>query len=143
MTFISPDFTRLQVKLPFSWRTRNRMGTIFGGSLYGSTDPFFMIMLIEILGEDYVVWDKGCTIRFKRPARETVFADFQITPEMLDEVRRQVEANGEYTFTWKIEYKNQAGTVFAEFDKVLYAATKTFYKEKQKKRELKNQSTHS
>ena len=100
-------------------------------------------MLIEILGEDYVVWDKGCTIRFKRPARETVFADFQITPEMLDEVRRQVEANGEYTFTWKIEYKNQAGTVFAEFDKVLYAATKTFYKEKQKKRELKNQSTHS
>lgn len=73
---ISDDFTRLRVKLRLNWRTRNLVGTIFGGSMYAAIDPFYMLMLMRILGSGYVVWDKGCTIRFKRPARETLFADF-------------------------------------------------------------------
>src|SRR5438046_2361625 len=95
---LSEDFTFLRVKLPFNWRTRNLVGTIYGGSLYASTDPFFMIMLIEILGPEYVVWDKGCTIRFKRPAKETVWAEFRVTPEMTAEVKKKVEESGETTF---------------------------------------------
>ena len=134
--FTAEDYTRLTVRLKLRWRTRNIMGTIYGGSMYASTDPFYMLMLMEILGKNYVVWDKGCTIRFKRPAKETIYAHFNITPEMLTQVREQVEKDGETTVTWPLAYQNEAGVVFVEFDKVVYIAKKEFYDEKQRKRAI-------
>ena len=64
VTYISADWREVRVALPLSWRTRNYVGTIFGGSLYGAVDPMYMIMLIRILGPGYTVWDKAATIRF-------------------------------------------------------------------------------
>lgn len=128
VVYIAQDFMHLTVRLSLSWRTRNVVGTIFGGSMYASTDPFFMLMLMRILGKDYVVWDKGCTIRFKKPAKKTIYADFIITPEMLAEVKQKVANEGKTTFTWMIQYKDKQGVVYAEFDKVLYVATKEVYK---------------
>jgi Domain of unknown function (DUF4442) len=62
VTYIASDFREVRVKLPLNWRTRNYVGTIFGGSLYGAVDPHYMIMLIRILGPEYVVWDKAATV---------------------------------------------------------------------------------
>ena len=67
VTYIASDFREARVRLPLNWRTRNYVGTIFGGSLYGAVDPMYMILLIKILGPDYVVWDKAATIRFVSP----------------------------------------------------------------------------
>lgn len=131
---ISEDFTLLTVRLALTWRSRNLVGTIFGGSMYASTDPMFMLMLIEILGPDFVVWDKGCAIRFKRPSKVPMFASFNITPEMIQDIRQTVARDHEYSFTWKVEYKDKQGTVYCEFDKVLYVAEKSFYKDKLKRR---------
>lgn len=135
---ISEDFTRLTVRLKLSWRTRNVVGTIFGGSMYASTDPFYMLMLMQILGKDFVVWDKGCTIRFKRPAKGTIYADFHVTPERLAQLRAEVESKGEATVTWPVAYRDRNDVTYAEFDKVLYVATKPFYKEKLRRREMKS-----
>src|SRR6185312_9300608 len=41
---ISDDFRRLRVRLKLNWRTRNLVGTIYGGSMYAATDPFYMLM---------------------------------------------------------------------------------------------------
>jgi acyl-coenzyme A thioesterase PaaI-like protein len=136
VTHIAEDFTRLDVRLDLNWKTRNIVGTIFGGSIYASTDPYYMLMLMQILGPDYVVWDKGCTIRFKRPARETIRARFEISTAMIDKILTDVAAQNEITFTWPLQYKNASGTVFAEFDKVLYVAKKDFYKEKLRARSI-------
>ena len=73
---VSADFREIAVELPLNWRTRNYVGTIFGGSLYAAVDPFYMIMLIQILGPDYVVWDKAASIRFRKPGRSTLYARF-------------------------------------------------------------------
>lgn len=136
--YISENFDRLKVRLKLTWRTRNLVGTIYGGSLYASTDPFYMFLLMQLLGKSYVVWDKGCTIRFKRPAQETLVADFHVTPEMLKEAHQTADAQGEHTFTWKLEYRGEkSGILYAEFDKVLYVATKPFYEEKLRKRAQK------
>jgi acyl-coenzyme A thioesterase PaaI-like protein len=131
---ISEDFTELTVRLKLKLRTRNVMGTIYGGSMYASIDPFYMLMLMQILGKQFVVWDKGASIRFKRPGKKTMFAKFQITPEMLSEVRSEVLKNGETTVTWPLAYRDEAGQVICEFDKVLYIANKDFYDEKLRKR---------
>jgi len=131
---LSQDFTRLQVRLKLSWLTRNLVGTIYGGSMYSAIDPFYMLMLMRILGPRYVVWDKACTIRFKRPARETLFADFHIDDQMLTQVREEVERNGEGTFTWPVALQDTSGAVYVEFDKVLYVAKKDFYETKLRQR---------
>src|SRR6478672_11627229 len=73
---ISADWKEVRVRLPLSWRTRNYVGTIFGGSIYACTDPIYMIMLMKTLGPDYIVWDKGATVRFKKPGRGTLYARF-------------------------------------------------------------------
>ena len=72
VTYIASDFREVRVKLPLSWRTRNYVGTIYGGSLYGAVDGVYMVMLIRILGPEYIVWDKAATIRFRKPGRSTL-----------------------------------------------------------------------
>lgn len=135
VTHLAPDFSRLTVRLGLNWGTRNVVGTIFGGAMFSSTDPMYMLMLGRILGRDYVVWDKHGTVRFKRPARSTLYAEFHVSPERRDEIVEAVRAAGEGDFTWTIRFKDAAGVVHAEIDKTLYVADKGFYKRKLAARE--------
>jgi acyl-coenzyme A thioesterase PaaI-like protein len=132
---LSDDFKHLRVRLKLSLLTRNLVGTLYGGSLYSSIDPFYMLMLMRILGPDYVVWDKSATIRFKRPARVTLYADFRFDDQTLANIREQVARDGEGNFTWTVALTDASGTVYADCDKVLYVAKKDFYEEKLRQRE--------
>ncbi|HEX7687647.1 MAG TPA: DUF4442 domain-containing protein [Burkholderiaceae bacterium] len=132
---LAPDFSRLTVRLRLGWGTRNVVGTIFGGAMFSSTDPMYMLMLQRILGRDYVVWDKHGAVRFKRPARSTLYAEFHVSPERRAEVVEAVRARGEGDFTWTILFKDARGIVHAEIDKTLYVADKAFYKRKVAARE--------
>jgi acyl-coenzyme A thioesterase PaaI-like protein len=67
VTRVSEDWTEIDVRIPLNWRTRNYVGTIFGGSMYAASDPYVMLMLMRQLGDGYIVWDKGARITFKRP----------------------------------------------------------------------------
>ena len=67
----------VRVKIPLNWKTRNGVGTIFGGSLYAAVDPIYMTMLIKLLGPDYLVWDKSAAIRFLKPGRGTAVRRLQ------------------------------------------------------------------
>lgn len=134
ITYLSGDFHVLRAKLPLTWRTRNRVGTIFGGSLYSATDPFYMLLLMEILGRDFVVWDKGANVRFKRPAKETLYFEMSVTPEQVANIREKAMTDGEYTFELPVLLKSRDGVVHAEVTKVMYVARKEFYRKKLKKR---------
>lgn len=138
VTFISSDFSELRVQLPLNLRTYNRVGTIFGGSMYSASDPFYMIMLMEILGREYVVWDKGASIRFKRPGKSVLNYHFKITDETLAEIRAKVASDREYTFDLLVNAVDSAGSVHAEIVKTMYVASKAHYKEKLKARTMKS-----
>lgn len=131
LTRLSADFTQATVRLPFNWRTRNKVGTIFGGSMAAATDPLYMLMLHRLLGRDYVVWDKGFSVRFRRPATRALQAHFHVTPERLHDVREAVRGQGEADFTWPVQLVDDAGVVHAEIERTLYVADKAFYKAKQ------------
>ena len=64
VTYIRGDWSEVRIVVPLSWRTRNYVGTIYGGSLYGAVDPIYMLMLMRSLGPEYVVWDKAAAIRY-------------------------------------------------------------------------------
>jgi acyl-coenzyme A thioesterase PaaI-like protein len=70
--YVDPKMREVRVRLPLDWRTRNLVGTIFGGSMYAAVDRFYALMLMQSLGPDYVVWDKAAAIRYRRPGRTTL-----------------------------------------------------------------------
>jgi acyl-coenzyme A thioesterase PaaI-like protein len=135
ITHVSPDWTELDVKLPLSWRTRNYMGTTFGGSIYASVDPYAMVMLIRQLGEDeYVVWDKSARVQFKRPGTQTLYARFRIPAETVAEIKAEVDAKNKLDWTYSLDLKDADGTVYATVDKVLFVARKDWYEARQARR---------
>ena len=124
VTYMSGDFREVQVKLPLNWRTRNYVGTIFGGSLYGAVDPHYMIMLIKILGPDYVVWDKVATIRFKKPGRGTLYAHFVIPEEEIETICRLLATEQSIDRVYRVDLVDENGVVHAEVEKTVYIRRK-------------------
>ena len=112
----------VEMKLRF-WN-RNYVGTHYGGSLYSMADPFYMLMLMENLGRDYIVWDKAASIRFRKPGKGRVKAEFRLTDAQLDEIREKLKLQEKYEPTFTVEVKDEAGEVVAEVQKVLHIRRK-------------------
>ena len=124
MIYIAADWHEVRIKLPLNWRTRNYVGTIYGGSIYASIDPIYMLMLMNILGKDYIVWDKAAAIRFKRPGKATLFADFNLSSEEIGEIKRLAETSRSVDRIYSVELKDKEGKVHARIEKTLYIAKK-------------------
>ena len=134
ITFVSGDFKELHVRLRLGIRTRNRVGTVYGGSIYSSVDPYFMLMFMQILGKDFVVWDKGASVKFIRPITGEVKCRFLIADELVETVRAEISANGQYVFDLPLQYEDAAGKVYATFTKTIYTASKEYYKKRMESR---------
>ena len=118
--YISADFREARVELPLNWRTRNYVGTIFGGSLYGAVDPMYMILLIKILGPAYTVWDKAATIRFVKPGRSRLHARFVLNEEEIETIRRLTETARSIDRVYRVDLTDAGGVVHASVDKTIY-----------------------
>ncbi len=119
VTYLAPDFTSVDVEMKLRFWNQNYVGTQFGGSLYSMTDPFFMLILIENLGSNYVVWDKSATIRFKSPGRGKVRAHFEISKEEILKIKTQVNQDGKVEPHFKTQVLDEFGNIVAEVEKVL------------------------
>lgn len=122
--YIAHDFSEVRIRLPLNWRTRNYVGTIFGGSIYGAVDPMYMVMLIRMLGRDYVVWDKAARIRFRRPGKTTLFAKFAIGLEELEAIKTELKDRKSLERIYQVELVDKDGKVHAEVEKTIYIARK-------------------
>jgi acyl-coenzyme A thioesterase PaaI-like protein len=124
VVYIADDWHEVRVKLPLNWRTRNYVGTIYGGSIYGAIDPIYMLMLMRILGPDYIVWDKAAKIRFRKPGKSTLFADFLLTPDEVVEIKDLAESNRSIDRIYSLELKDKEGVLHAQIEKTLYISKK-------------------
>lgn len=118
--YIAADWLEVRIRLPLSWRTRNYVGTIFGGSMYGAVDPMYMLMLIKALGPEFVVWDKAAAIRFRRPGRTTLYATFRLSPETVASIRAEALQLGKLEREFEITLVDAAGEVHALCTKTLH-----------------------
>ncbi len=116
---IADDWSEVRIRLRLTWRTRNYVGTLFGGSLYGAVDPLYMVMLIRRLGPEYVVWDKSASIRFRRPGRSTLYATFRVDDEELDAIRAAVAADGKVDRVYAVELVDAEGVPHATVEKTI------------------------
>ena len=134
--YISEDFKEIKIKLPFSYKNANYVNTIFGGSMFSAVDPFPMTQLMNLIGDEYVVWDKAAEIFFRRPAKEDLFADFIYTDEEIDKIKKKAQVHDEFEIIKSTKLTNKdKSIVYCEVRKRVYIADKLFFKEKIKKRE--------
>lgn len=124
VTHISDDFRQARVELRQRFYNRNYVGTHFGGSLFAMVDPFWMILLMRRLGPGYMVWDQAGEIRFEKPGRGTVVAEFRLGDAVVDEVRAAAET-GEKVLRWfETPVTDASGDVVARVRKQVYVRRK-------------------
>ena len=121
---IAPDFRRVVVELRQKLLNRNFVGTHFGGSMFAMADPFYMIMMMQVLGRDYLVWDKVGTIRFLKPGRGTLTARFEVTQSMVDEVLSRTAGGEKFEPTYTVDVVNADGETVARVEKTLHIRRK-------------------
>jgi hypothetical protein len=121
---LAPDWKEIDVEMKLRRWNANYVGTHYGGSLYSMADPFFMVMLIENLGKDYIVWDKAASIRFKKPGRGTVSARFRLSDEQIDEIRQSLTSQAKIERVFMVEIRDESDVVVAEVEKLLHIRRK-------------------
>ncbi|MBA1201549.1 DUF4442 domain-containing protein [Pseudomonas capeferrum] len=121
---ISPDMRHVKVRMKLTRWNRNYVGTQFGGSLYSMVDPFYMLLLMEQLGRDYIVWDKAASIDFIAPGKGPVFAEFHIDDDLLEDIRRQTASGKKCLPRLQVDIRDAAGELVARVDKTLYVRLK-------------------
>ena len=120
ITHISPDWRELRVSMKLRWFNRNIMGTQFGGSLYSMIDPHLMLLLMQLLGSEYTIWDKAAEIEFIRPGRGTVTSTIVITDAELDAIVENTAGGRKYLPEFNLKILDDSGGIVAKIKKVLY-----------------------
>lgn len=115
----SDDLLMIEVQMKMRFWNRNYVGTHFGGSLYSMTDPFYMLMLLNQLGKNYIVWDKSGSIRYKKPAKGKVYAKFELSSALLASLKEQADSGQKCEPVFEIQIRDAKGLIVAEVSKTL------------------------
>ncbi|MGB8580219.1 MAG: DUF4442 domain-containing protein [Candidatus Sulfotelmatobacter sp.] len=126
---ISPDMKSVDVEMKLRSWNANYVGTHFGGSLFAMTDAFYMLMLMANLGDEYIVWDKAASIRYRKPGKGTVRAEFRLSDSQIEDIREKLKTLPKYEPVFSVQVQDGAGVVIAEVEKVLHVRRNEITKE--------------
>lgn len=112
---ISEGYRSCRVRIKKSLLNRNMNGTIFGGSLFSASDPFYAILYWQIFerkGYKVQTWLKSAEIHYLRPADQNLYLDFSISEDQIKEAEASLKSIGKYKFTHEVQYKDKTGDVY-------------------------------
>lgn len=121
---LAPDYRYMRVEMPLRFYNRNYVGTHFGGSLSAMTDPFYMLMVMNNLGRDYMVWDKSGTIEYRKPGRGRVVAEFRIDQGLLERIQAETADGKKFEPTLAVDVIDEEGDIVAHVTRTLYIRKK-------------------
>jgi len=124
VTYLADDFREIHLSLPLSWRTRNYVGTIFGGSMFSATDVLYFLLVYKNLGEDYIVWDKASCIRFKKPGTETLYTKAVISDEEIEIIKTDLLNTDKIDRVYYLDLIDEAGNIYANVKKTIHIQNK-------------------
>ena len=121
---IADDYREIEVALKQKWFNKNIVGSHFGGSLYAMVDPFYMLMLMNILGNEYIVWDKFAGIDFIAPGKGTVTATFTLNETQIENIKQETDSCDKYIAVLPVDIKNDKNEIVATATKHIYVRRK-------------------
>lgn len=120
----SDDLSCIVVQMKTRFWSQNYFGTHYGGSLFSMTDPFYALMLVHILGKEYIVWDKAAFIRYKVATKRPVYARFELSPEKIQQLKSELEQQHKIEPTFCIPITDEEGTTIALVERTLHIRRK-------------------
>jgi len=124
ISHISEDWSELHVSMSLRWYNRNAVGTHFGGSLYSMIDPHLMLLLMQLLGKEYLVWDKAADIEFIKASKRKVTSVIKISNKDLEEIKVKTETGEKFFPEFMVEIKDENNDLIARIKKTIYVKRK-------------------
>ena len=88
-------------------------------------DPHLMLMLMQLLGKEYTVWDKAATVEFVSPGRGEVHSTISISNEELSDIRAKAENGKAHLPEFELKVLAENGDLVALIKKTLYVKKKS------------------
>ena len=109
-------FRGVNVKVFKSLFNKNYNGSIFGGTIFAATDPFYAILFDQLLqrkGFKVRVWLKSANIQYLKPGRSALFFTVVITDDMLKDAIDALNNSGKFIKAYPMEIKTKDGEICA------------------------------
>ncbi|RZK48254.1 MAG: DUF4442 domain-containing protein [Pedobacter sp.] len=118
-----PDFRGVDVVIVNSFLNRNYNGSIFGGTIYAATDPFYAILFDQLMqrkGFKVRVWLKSASIQYLKPARTNLYFSLKVTDEMIAEAEHALLTEGKFVKAYPMELYDATGLLCATVQNEVY-----------------------
>lgn len=125
VTHVGEDWREIHVTMKLRWYNRNMVGTHFGGSLYAMVEPHPMLMLMQLLGSDYTVWDKSAVVDFVIPGKGNVHSVIRITDEQLQDIKDKTADGTKYLPEFDLRIVDEENKTVATIRKTVYVRKKS------------------
>lgn len=120
---VSEDFLSVDVVVKKSFLNRNLQGSIFGGTIFSASDPFFALMYwqaLKLKGIKCEAWLKSAEIKFKKPAKTDLRLEFRLKDSDIEEAQIALKEHGRFQRSHKLEILDKSGEVCAEVQGVAF-----------------------
>lgn len=122
-----PGFRGVDVKISNSYLNRNYNGSIFGGTIYAATDPFYAILFDQLMqrrGFKVRVWLKSASIQYLKPGLTNLNFTLSITDQMINEAEDALTHLGKFVKAYPMELYNAQGELCATVMNEVYLRNK-------------------
>lgn len=117
------DFRGAKVKIIKSIFNTNYNNSIFGGTIFAASDPFYALLFDQILRKRNLktrVWLKSAQIKYLKPGRSDLYFTIQLTEEQIQEAETALRTIGKFVKAYPTEIVNKEGEVCASVVNEVY-----------------------
>jgi len=117
------DFKTAEVKINKSLLNQNYNKTIFGGTIFSATDPFYALLFDQIFrkkGFNIRVWLKSASIQYLKPGHTDLYFKIIISDEDIEEAETALNTIGKFVKTFPMEISNKEGEICALVNNEVY-----------------------
>jgi len=117
------DFKWVKIKINKSFLNINYNKTLFGGTIFSASDPFYAILFDQILqkkGYKIRVWLKSAHIQYLKPGNTNLYFKISISDLVIAEAEQKLNTEGKFIKTFTIEMHNADGILCALVQNEVY-----------------------
>jgi hypothetical protein len=128
---VHPGFKGIDIKINRSLFTSNLGNSIFGGTIFSASDPFYALLFGQIMqhkGYKITVWLKSAQIQYIKPGRTDLFYTITISDEMIADAEKALQTEGKFIKMYPIEIFDRQGELCATALNEVYIRNLEFIK---------------
>ena len=113
---IDKGFSGVHVKIFKSFLNINYNNSIFGGTIFSGSDPFYAVLFDQILQRKNIkcrVWLKSASINYLKPGRTNLVFSITLTEEEILEAETALRTVGKFVKAYSINMFNSEGELCA------------------------------